>query len=156
MTLYEIDEQIKSCFTVDEKTGECLIDEKRLQDLQVERDTKIENIALYIKNLKAEEPAIDAEIKRLQAMKKVNEKKIGSLKEYLKSSLGGQKFKTIKASVSFRSVTAVTLTDAKRIPEQFKRYQEPTVDKAAIKKVLAGGEDVEGASLSYSTSVIVR
>ena len=156
MTLYEINEQMQNCIIVNEETGECIVDERKLAELEVERETKIENIALYIKNLTAEQPVIQAEINRLQAMKKANEKKVESLREYLKQQLNGQKFRTVKTSVSFRSVPVVTLTDTKKIPDQFKRYTEPTVDKIAIKKAIADGEKVEGASLTYSTSIIIK
>ena len=50
-SLYEIEEQILNC--VDLETGE-IIDEEALANLSMERDTKVENIALWIKNLLAE------------------------------------------------------------------------------------------------------
>lgn len=156
MTLYDINEEISNCITVDEETGECIVDETRLAELQLERDAKVENIAMYIKNLAAEQPAIQAEVKRLQEMKKANENKIQRLKDYLKEQLHEQKFKSLRASVSFRSVKSVTLTDAAKVPDRFKRYQEPTVDKVALGKALAGGEAINGAVLTYSKSVIIK
>ena len=63
MTLYDINEEISNCIMVDEETGECIVDEARLAELQLERDAKVENIAMYIKNLAAEQPAIQAEPK---------------------------------------------------------------------------------------------
>ena len=54
MTLYEIDKQISEFpFDVDENSGEILNIED-FEALQMARDKKIENVALYIKELLAE------------------------------------------------------------------------------------------------------
>ena len=47
MTLYEIDNAILEC--IDLETGE-IIDTDKLDALQLERETKIENVALWIKD----------------------------------------------------------------------------------------------------------
>ena len=46
MNLFEIENEIMNCW--DQETGE-ILDSDRLDQLEMERDTKIENIALYIK-----------------------------------------------------------------------------------------------------------
>lgn len=51
MTLYEIDSAIMDC--VDEETGE-IIDLEKLEALNIERDKKVEGIALAVKNYAAE------------------------------------------------------------------------------------------------------
>ena len=51
MNLFEIENEIMNCW--DQETGE-ILDSDRLDQLEMERDTKIENIALYIKNLTAD------------------------------------------------------------------------------------------------------
>ena len=53
-TLYEIDESIKAL--IDEETGE-IADFEAFEALNLERDAKLENIALYIKDLKADAEA---------------------------------------------------------------------------------------------------
>ena len=58
MTIYEIDQAIMNC--VDAETGE-IIDTERLDKLQMERDAKLENVACWIKDLKAEAEALKAE-----------------------------------------------------------------------------------------------
>lgn len=60
MKLYEIDEEILAC--VDSESGE-ILDVERFAALQMERDTKIENVALWIKNLKSDLVALEAERK---------------------------------------------------------------------------------------------
>lgn len=50
MTLYEINQTILSL--IDEETGE-ILDEDQLERLNIAKEEKRENIALYIKNLRA-------------------------------------------------------------------------------------------------------
>ena len=69
MTLWEVDKRIRDILEngmhIDEETGEVLLPED-LDSLNIERDEKIEGIALYVKNLKAEADAIHTEIYRLK------------------------------------------------------------------------------------------
>ena len=51
MKLYEIDEAILNC--IDLETGE-IIDTEQLDKLTMEREAKLENVACWIKELKAE------------------------------------------------------------------------------------------------------
>ena len=62
MTLYEIDSAIMDC--VDEETGE-IIDLEKLEALNIERDKKVEGIALAVKNYAAEAKAIKEEEEKL-------------------------------------------------------------------------------------------
>ena len=99
MTIFEIDEAILEC--VDLETGE-IIDAERLDALQMERDKKIENVALWQKECIAEADAIAAEIRKLQARKASAERKAESLKSYLQMALEGSKFKTSRVNISYR------------------------------------------------------
>ena len=56
MTLYEIQQEIFDC--IDAETGE-VIDFERLNQLTIDRLTKIDNIACWYKQLTAEADAID-------------------------------------------------------------------------------------------------
>ena len=56
--LYEIDTQITECFDAD--TGE-LLDAEKLENLMIEKENKLENVALWIKNLKADAAMYKAE-----------------------------------------------------------------------------------------------
>ena len=58
MPLYEIDQSIKAL--VDPETGE-LLDYEAFARLQMEREAKLENIALWIKDLRAKAEEIKAE-----------------------------------------------------------------------------------------------
>ena len=152
MKLYEIDQAIMGL--VDE-TGE-IIDIEACESLQRERDAKIENIALYIKELRAEAEALKAEKLAFAERQKVAENKVESLKNYLAYALKGQAFKSTKAVVSFRKTQQVDIPDIHKLDENFLRYKEPEADKTAIKEAIKAGQTVKGATLIENTSVIIK
>lgn len=153
MKLYEIDEAIMSC--IDEETGE-IIDSEKLDKLTMERDKKIENVACWIKDLKAEAESLKAEKRAFEERQKVAENKAESLKKWLAYALNGEKFKTVRASVSFRTTDKVEIADIYKLDENYLRYKEPDADKDAIKKAIKAGQEVAGATLVKNTSVIIK
>lgn len=153
MKLYEIDQAIMDL--VDNETGE-IIDIEMFDSLQMERDEKIESIALYIKDLKAEAEALKAEKLAFAERQKVAENKAESLKNYLAYVLNGQAFKTTRASVTFRKSQSVEIDDIYKLDENYLRYKEPEADKTAIKEAIKAGQTVKGATLIENTSVIIK
>lgn len=153
MKLYEIDQAILDC--IDMETGE-IIDADMLDKLQMERDAKIEGVALWIKELKAEAEALKAEKMAFAERQRVAENKMESLKKWMAYALNGQSFKSVRASVSFRKSQAVEITDIYKLDESFLRYKEPEADKTAIKEAIKAGKTVAGATLVENTSVIIK
>lgn len=153
MTLYEIDQQLLDC--IDLETGE-IIDAEKLNALMMERDEKIEKVALWIKELKAEAEALKAEKQSFAERQKAAENKIESLKKWLADALNGEKFKTTKVAVSFRKTKSVDVPDVFALDENFVKYAEPTADKAAIKKAIEAGETVKGAQLVENVSISIK
>ena len=76
MTLWEIDQGIMAC--LDAETGE-IIDPEMLTALSMEREAKLENVACWIKNLRAEAAAIKAEKDALAKREKAAAKKAEDL-----------------------------------------------------------------------------
>lgn len=153
MKLYEIDQAIMDL--VDNETGE-IIDIEMFNSLKMERDAKIEGVALYIKELKAEAEALKAEKMAFAERQRVAENKVESLKKYLAYALNGQAFKSTKAVVSFRKSQVVDIPDIYKLDESFLRYKEPEADKTAIKEAIKSGKTVAGATLIENTSVIIK
>lgn len=153
MTIFEIDKAIMEC--VDLETGE-IIDTEQLDKLQMEREAKLENVACWIKELKAEAEALKAEKMAFAKRQQVAENKMESLKKYLAYALDGQAFKTVRASVTFRKSQAVEIADIYKLDENYLRYKEPEADKTAIKEALKAGKEVAGATLVENTSVIIK
>lgn len=158
MTIYEINEEILNC--IDLETGE-IIDIDRLNELELERDAKIENVACWIKELKAEAEAIKAEKLALAERQKVAENKAESLKKWLAYALDGQKFKTSKCSISYRKSESVEVTEEGlnnliKEHDELLTYKAPEPNKTAIKQALKDGLSVQGVQLVQNTSTIIK
>lgn len=155
--LYEIDEKILECMTncIDPDTGE-ITNSEQLEALQMERQTKLENVALYIKNLKADAATYKAEKQAFEKRQAAAEKEAESLSKWLKNALDGQRFKTDKTEVSFRKTQRVEVIDIWDLNEDFVKYSDPTPDKAAIKRAIKAGEEVKGAKLIDDISMTVK
>jgi hypothetical protein len=74
--------------------------------------------------------------------------------------LNGEKFKTARLSVSYRTSKAVEVDNeflkwAMSNGEQYLRYKEPEVDKTAVKEALEKGE-VPHAALVERVSVTIK
>ncbi len=153
MKLFEINEEIMKC--VDVETGE-IIDEVKLQQLQMARDIKIENIACWIKNILSDAEALKAQKQVFADRQKAAENKAESLKRYLSKVLEGQKFTTDKVAVSFRKTSSVNVTDITQLKEEYLKYADPTPDKTAIKNAIKAGKDVAGAEIVEGQSISIK
>lgn len=160
-TLYEINQNILNCITTEEgmtvntETGE-IIDLEALEQLELERSEKIRNIALWIKNLKSDAVALDAEEKAFKARKDAAKRKAEQLSKYLADVLNGEKVTGTDFAISWRKSTAVNVLDEKVIPPTFLVPQPPKVDKTGISKALKNGETVSGAELIERQNMTIK
>lgn len=153
MTLYEIDSAILDC--IDAETGE-VVDADKLNALQMEREEKVEAVALWIKDLTAEAAALKAEKQAFSERQAAAEKKAESLRKWLADALAGQKFKTTRVAVSFRKTESVDVPDVWALDDSFLKYADPTPDKQKIKAALKAGEAVTGAALVEGQSMTIK
>lgn len=158
MNIYEIEQAIMSL--VDLETGE-ITDFSAFESLAMAKDEKIENIALWIKNLNAEAKAIREEEKNLAERRKAAENKSDSLKMYLDSVLNGEKFSTAKVAISYRKSSSVEVDDgfmewAKENADSLLKYSEPSVDKTAIKEAIVSGKAIEFARISENLNIQIK
>ena len=156
MTIYEIDDAIRALVDEDGEIG----DYEAFEALQMERDAKIENTGLWIKELLAEAEAIKKERDVLKEREDAAKRKAERLKELLGYALGGEKFKTARLSISWRESEAVEIT-----PEcaawcmehgEYLREKPPEIDKAAIKNALKQGGTVYGANLVKRQNIQIK
>lgn len=135
------------------------INEEELEQLNIERDDKIEGILCWIKNLTAEAKAIREEEKALAARRKAIENKADHLADYVALNLDGQKFETPKVAVRWRNTEAVEILDEEKIPQEFLRVSTAP-NKDAIKKFLksldADSEVCEWAEMKYRKSMSIK
>lgn len=160
MKLYEIDEQIAAC--VDEETGE-VIDLDRLITLNMERERKLEGVALWVKDLTAEAKAIREEEKALAERRRSAENKAESLKKWLLENVG-RGLKTPRCSVSVRTNAeapkfadeAAFINWAQGEHDNLLRFKCPEIDRTAVKQFLQAGGEIEGVTLERSQSVVIK
>ena len=156
MSLYQINQQILSLEKMDDdyvdtETGE-IISQEEFDQLNIDREEKIEGICLWIKNLKAEAKAIKEEEDNLAKRRKSLENKADSLTRFISRILMGSKFKTARASVSYRKSKSVNIIGD--VPEEFLRVKtEP--NKTAIKEYLET-ESCDWAEIEENTSTIIK
>lgn len=153
MTLFEIDGAIMNC--VDSETGE-IINEEMLDTLNMARNEKVENICLWIKNLKAEAEALKAEKDAFAQRQKSTENKMESLKRYISTYLGGAPFKSTRVAVSFRRTESVEIKEGTTLPDEYLRFKYPEPDKAALKTALKNGATIDGVSLVAGKNITIK
>ncbi len=174
MNLYEINaemavllEQGFDTDCIDIETGEILTDKatEKLNTLMLTEAEKIENTALYIKNLSAEVEALKAEEKSLASRRKTKENKAEWLKSYLAGYLDEtkrDKFETAKCALSFRKSEAVEIIDEAVLREYaqkvgaYLKFKEPDIDKTAIKNAIKSGETIAGVELIERKNLQVK
>lgn len=153
MNLYEIDQAIMSL--IDEETGE-IKDYEAFAELQMDKEAKIENTALYIKNLLSDAEQLKAEKLRFAERQKQAEAKAESLKTYLDLFLAGEKFSSTKVSVTYRWSSSVDVYDISKIPEKYLKFADPTANKTAISTALKNGEVIEGAKIVEKNNIQIK
>ena len=160
--LYEIDNEILSC--VDMETGE-ILDTEKLDTLQMEREKKLEGVALWVKDLKAEADAVKAEADKLTARKKALDNKIESIKIWLTGALCGEKLKTARCNVYQTHSQRLAVADEDQLicflqtqknPDRFLRFRDPELRKDELKKALKDGMAIPGASLEETESIVIK
>lgn len=153
-SLYDIDARILNL--TDKEAGE-ILDEQAFEALQMERNEKLENIALWVKNLTSEAEALKAEEKAFYERRKSAENKAESLKRYLDSALNGHKFNTTKVAISYRKSTAVEVDETKLSAKWLREIPASyVVDKIEITKALKAGELVDGATLVEKNNLSIK
>ena len=160
--IYEIDQDILDC--VDMETGE-ILDVGKLNALQMEREAKLEGVALWVKDLNAEATAVKEEADKLTARKRALDNKITALKMWLLMALDGQKLKTPRCNVYQTHSQRVVIDDEKALVdmfmtspfgEKFLRMKDPEIDKTALKDSMKQGYEYEFAHLEETESVVIK
>jgi hypothetical protein len=123
-----------------------------LETLSDAIDTKVENCAKIVKNLKAEAVVVKEEEERLARRRKALEGNIKRLKDYMRENMEGASKQKIKTPLFTIYITAgkpkVEIVDQEQIPEKYLgEAGPPPPDKKAILVALQKGETVSGTKL---------
>lgn len=130
LSMYDINEAMMAL--VDDETGE-ITDIEAFDELSMARDAKIENVALWIKNLTAEVKSFKEEEANLKARRQSAERKAERLKQYLATWLDGEKFETPRVSCRWRASSGVVVAE----PEQFVAWAEQNPETKGLLKYSA-------------------
>ena len=158
MKLYEIDRAIDDFFmnNIDPETGEMTnLDE--LEGLQMEREQKLENIGIAVKNIRADIEALKAERENISKRIDQAQRQANSIEAYLAYALQGDKLSTSKVKVTYRKSDSVVIDDLDRVPERFIKVETTyTPMKAELKKAIKEGRDIDGVHLETKNNMVVR
>lgn len=161
MNLYEINTEIASM--VDPETGE-ILDYEAFENLAMERDQKLEELAMWYKNLTAEAAMISIEEKKLAERRKACENRAERLKTYLSDFLAGSKFSTARVSCTFRKSKSLEIADEAQFIKnmaqsqlfEYLTYKDPTVNKDAVKAAIKAGQTFEGAVIIEKNNIQIK
>lgn len=159
-TLYEIGkDQLAIIADIEMNEGEVTSEIQSRIDLLAENfEEKAIAYAYVIKQYEGEESIIDAEIKRLQELKKKSQKVSEYLKERISQAMfefGIEKVESPTLKLSFRKSESVEVFDETLLNQKFFNYK-PTIDKTEIKKAIKGGEDVPGARIVTNQNLQIK
>jgi hypothetical protein len=160
MNLYEITQEaqyLAALLETEELTpeleAELLINQEQLQSKGI-------NYAKVIANYQSESDAIDAEIKRLKAMKESRDKKVTWLTESLKKAMlvsGIEKIESPLFKISLRRSEAVEVEIPEALPVDWQvKKVTITADKVAIKKAIKEGYSITGARLVENFNLSIK
>lgn len=162
MKLYEINEELEKL--IDRDTGE-VADADAFALLSLEREVKLENIALMIKNDESDAAALKAEERALAERRMSAENRAERLRGYLAAMLGdGEKFETSRVRLSWRKSKSVQLlipeSDfvrwAKEVKPELLTYKEPSVSKSAIREAIEAGEEIIAATIVENSNLQIK
>ena len=160
MKLYQITQEaqyLAALLETEELTpeleAELLINQEQLQSKGI-------NYAKVIANYQSEADQIDAEIKRLKAMKESRDKKVTWLTESLKKAMlvsGIEKIESPLFKISLRRSEAVEVEIPEALPVDWQvKKVTITADKVAIKKAIKEGYSITGARLVENFNISIK
>ena len=165
-TMYEITADMAFLYQLMEQ-GE--LDQEALRGaLTVSKEElgiKLDSYTKVIKEIEAENDAIDKEIARLQAKKKTNVNHITNMKDAMKYAVltaepEKKKIKTELFSYGVQNNTPSVVIDEQyieNIPEEYLKFKESEVDKKKIAEHIKAGVDLSGiAHLEQTSSLRIR
>ena len=133
-----------------------------------EMEDKLASCGAFIKQLIAEADALDTEIKSLRYRSAAKKREIDSFKTYIMGCMENADVKKVDkplAKLTIRqNAESVEVTDEKNFidwamthdRDDLLRYSAPDINKTAIKTALNDGQDIPGAQLVRTKSLIIK
>jgi len=134
--------------------------EQALQITENQLKEKATNYGAVIRSMEYDKTIIDAEIKRLQELKKVRTNSIERLKGTLSEAMQQFKIEQVETptiKISFRESKAVEILDESIIDKKYKTQVITTkVDKLKLRKDLKNGDAIKGAKLIINNNLQIK
>lgn len=134
-----------------------------LEALSGEIEAKADGYGMVIRELSADSDKLKSEITRLKERKDAIDNNIKRMKENLQAAMiatDRRKFKTTLFSFNIQKNPASVVMDEpyiENIPEEYLKFKEPEIDRAALKRDLQAGKDLEGlCHLEQTESLRIR
>ena len=153
MKLFQISEELENL--IDYETGEVL-DIEAFENLKMERQDKLQNIALLYKNCKSDFKQLDELVKEYTARRNSCKKTMEWAKATLETELKGEKLTDEKKRFTtyYHSSTS-TKTNMEILPDEWKKTTVVPMTKE-IGEALKRGEKIEGAWLETNQSLVIK
>jgi hypothetical protein len=154
MKLFEINEAIADLINFE--TGE-ILDVEAFDNLKLERQDKLTNIALLYKNMTSDAKQLKELEKEYSDRRKRCEKTAEWCKETLARELAGEKFEdeNKRFKISWRKSEKVEITDPDAVPHAYVKF-EPNYNKTLIKDLLKDGYKIDGVKLVESQNIQIK
>lgn len=160
-SLFDINERLLDAFDIE--TGEQTVTDEELEALFTEKNEKLEQYAMYIKELKAHCESIKAEEYILKTRRESKERLMERLKGILSVNLNyGDRFESSRVRITWRKSESVELADENAFIESNKGsdwVKEKTtysVDKIALKDAMKVGEIIDGVELKVKNNIQIK
>lgn len=139
-----------------------------LDGMETELTEKAGNVAVYIKNIKAEYEAIEAEKKRLEVRLRAKKSTAERMKKYLMNCLETarlSKIDTPRASVSLKNnPPSLHFTDESDFiawaenhdREDLLKYADPAPRKDVVKKLIKAGEEIPYTEIVQEKGILIK
>jgi hypothetical protein len=160
MRLYDIDDAIAEL--IDEETGE-IVDFEAFENLNIERERKIEFLCKSIKEAPLLMDALQTEISRLQEKKASIKRNADKLKSFLQGYLGGEKYKS-PLFTCYESKTKVVTGNMDGFRDwclmegrtEFLKFSDPEVSVSSVKSAIADGEKIPYVQLEEKKFLCIK
>lgn len=160
-SLYELSKdykELQAMLEVAETDEDMEAIQNTLNMLDCSIDEKIENTAMFIRNIKGDIQAFKDEAKRMQAKAKTLENMTERLKNNIdhvmkENQLTEKKVGQFKCY--YKESETVEVDDLDALPDEFRKVTI-AADKVAIKKALKAGEVVEGAEIKVNQNFYIK
>lgn len=121
---------------------------------------KAVNYGFAIRMFEYDNDSIDAEIKRLQELKKRNSNKVEWLKKTIEDAMQHfsiEKVESPTLKLSFRKSESIKIINEAQIPDELMTIKTTkTPNKIAIKEAIKRGEEVEGAIVDINYNLQIK